>query len=150
MYLEELSKTTKRLCQDNRFPIRDVNPKPPEYEAGLLTTRPRRKYVRRRMVATRLVLFEVKLRLTGLRMKRSRRIVWVEHVARALGAGKKVQKWRARKQECMKFRIVFWDVLSCKIIVDRRFRGTFCLHHQGLSEPSAKGSQLYRRTWNLT
>jgi hypothetical protein len=21
------------------------------------------------------------------------------------------------------FRIVFWDVLSCKIIVDRRFRG---------------------------
>jgi hypothetical protein len=24
----------------------------------------------------------------------------------------------------MKFRIVFWDVLPCKIIVDRRFRGT--------------------------
>jgi hypothetical protein len=23
----------------------------------------------------------------------------------------------------MKFRIVFWDVLPCKIIVDRRFRG---------------------------
>jgi hypothetical protein len=33
----------------------------------------------------------------------------------------------------MKFRIVFWDVLSCKIIVDRRFRGTFCSHHQGWS-----------------
>jgi hypothetical protein len=31
----------------------------------------------------------------------------------------------------MKFRSVFWDVLSCKIIVDRRFRGTCCLHHQG-------------------
>jgi hypothetical protein len=30
----------------------------------------------------------------------------------------------------MKFRIVFWDVLPCKIIVDRRFRGTCCLHHQ--------------------
>jgi hypothetical protein len=29
----------------------------------------------------------------------------------------------------MKFRIVFWDVLPCKIIVDRRFRGT--LDHQG-------------------
>jgi hypothetical protein len=29
----------------------------------------------------------------------------------------------------MKFRIVFWDVLPCKIIVDRRFRGTYCLHH---------------------
>jgi hypothetical protein len=24
----------------------------------------------------------------------------------------------------MKFRFVFWDVLPCKIIVDRRFRGT--------------------------
>jgi hypothetical protein len=30
----------------------------------------------------------------------------------------------------MKFRFVFWDVLPCKIIVDRRFRGTCCLHHQ--------------------
>jgi hypothetical protein len=29
----------------------------------------------------------------------------------------------------MKFRIVFWDVLPCKIIVDRRFRVTYCLHH---------------------
>jgi hypothetical protein len=27
----------------------------------------------------------------------------------------------------MKFRIVFWDVLPCKIIVDRRFRCTCCL-----------------------
>jgi hypothetical protein len=27
----------------------------------------------------------------------------------------------------MKFRIVFWDVLPCKIIVDRRFRGACCL-----------------------
>jgi hypothetical protein len=24
-----------------------------------------------------------------------------------------------------KFRIVFWDVLPCKIIVDRRFRGAY-------------------------
>jgi hypothetical protein len=31
----------------------------------------------------------------------------------------------------MKFRIVFWDVLPCKIIVNRRFSGTYCLHHQG-------------------
>jgi hypothetical protein len=30
----------------------------------------------------------------------------------------------------MKFRIVFWDVLPCKMIVDRRFRGAYCLHHQ--------------------
>jgi hypothetical protein len=27
----------------------------------------------------------------------------------------------------MKFKIVFWDVLPCKIIVDRRFRGAYCL-----------------------
>jgi hypothetical protein len=27
----------------------------------------------------------------------------------------------------MKFKIVFWDLLPCKIIVDRRFRGTYCL-----------------------
>jgi hypothetical protein len=26
----------------------------------------------------------------------------------------------------MKFRFVFWDVLPCKIIVGRRFRGTCC------------------------
>jgi hypothetical protein len=31
----------------------------------------------------------------------------------------------------MKFRIVFWDVIPCKIIGDRRFRGTCCFHHQG-------------------
>jgi hypothetical protein len=30
------------------------------------------------------------------------------------------------------FRIVFWDVLPCKIIVDRRFRGAYYLHHQGV------------------
>jgi hypothetical protein len=29
------------------------------------------------------------------------------------------------------FRIVFWDILPCKMIVDRRFRGAYCLHHQG-------------------
>jgi hypothetical protein len=33
----------------------------------------------------------------------------------------------------MKFRFVFWDVLPCKIIVYRRFRGAYCLHHQGFS-----------------
>jgi hypothetical protein len=30
----------------------------------------------------------------------------------------------------MMFRAVFWVVLPCKMIVDRRFRGTCCLHHQ--------------------
>jgi hypothetical protein len=28
----------------------------------------------------------------------------------------------------MMFRVVFWDVLPCKMIVDRRFRGAYCLH----------------------
>jgi hypothetical protein len=28
----------------------------------------------------------------------------------------------------MMFRVVFWDILLCKIIVDRRFRGAYCLH----------------------
>jgi hypothetical protein len=35
-------------------------------------------------------------------------------------------------EERGKIRIVFWDVLSCKIIVDRRFKGTCCLHDQGM------------------
>jgi hypothetical protein len=29
------------------------------------------------------------------------------------------------------FRVVFWDILPCKMIVDRHFRGAYCLHHQG-------------------
>jgi hypothetical protein len=34
------------------------------------------------------------------------------------------------------FRAVFWVVLPCKMIVDRRFRGAYCLHHQGELEIS--------------
>jgi hypothetical protein len=46
----------------------------------------------------------------------------------------------------MKFRFVFWDVLPCKIIVDRRFRGTCCLHHQGDECPDDGGSMyVWRR-----
>jgi hypothetical protein len=37
-----LRKTTKNLSQGSRSPGRDLNPGPPEYEAGVLTTRPRR------------------------------------------------------------------------------------------------------------
>jgi hypothetical protein len=29
----------------------------------------------------------------------------------------------------MMIRVVFWDILPCKMIVDRRFRGAYCLHH---------------------
>jgi hypothetical protein len=35
--LEGLRKTTKIPSQDSRFPGRDLNPGPPEYEAGVLT-----------------------------------------------------------------------------------------------------------------
>jgi hypothetical protein len=37
--LEGLTKTTKNLSQHSRSPGRDLNPGPPEYEAGVLTTR---------------------------------------------------------------------------------------------------------------
>jgi hypothetical protein len=40
--LDGLRKTTKSRSQDKRSPGRDLNPRPPEYEAGVLTTRPRR------------------------------------------------------------------------------------------------------------
>jgi hypothetical protein len=38
--LDGLRKTTESLIQDSRSPDRDLNPGPPEYEAGALTTRP--------------------------------------------------------------------------------------------------------------
>jgi hypothetical protein len=31
----------------------------------------------------------------------------------------------------MMLRAVFWVILPCEMIVDRRFRGAYCLHHQG-------------------
>jgi hypothetical protein len=43
--LEGLRKTTKILNQDSLSPGRDLNPGPPEYEAGVLTTRPWRSVV---------------------------------------------------------------------------------------------------------
>jgi hypothetical protein len=39
--LEGLRKATKNFSQDSRSPGRDLNSGPPEYEAGMLTTRPR-------------------------------------------------------------------------------------------------------------
>jgi hypothetical protein len=32
------------------------------------------------------------------------------------------------------FRIVFWDVLQCKMIVDRRFRGATIILHGSTSQ----------------
>jgi hypothetical protein len=38
-------KTARHLSQDSRYPGRDLKPGPPEYETGMLTTRPRRLVV---------------------------------------------------------------------------------------------------------
>jgi hypothetical protein len=54
MGLQELRKTTKTLSQESRSPGRDLNPRPPECEAAVLTTLPRRS-------ATILMLFVVLL-----------------------------------------------------------------------------------------
>jgi hypothetical protein len=58
------------------------------------------------------------------------------------------------------FRIVFWDVLPCKIIVDQRFRGAYCLHHPWSLIIILHGSTSQKtilniilaavKTWNLT
>jgi hypothetical protein len=40
--LESVRKTTETLSQDRRSLGQYLNPGPPEYEAGVLTTRPRR------------------------------------------------------------------------------------------------------------
>jgi hypothetical protein len=41
MFSGGLRYTTKTLSQGSRFPGPDLNPERPEYEAGVLTTRPR-------------------------------------------------------------------------------------------------------------
>jgi hypothetical protein len=43
----------------------------------------------------------------------------------------------------MKFRFVFWDVLTCKIIVDRRFRGTCCLILHGSTSQKTNLNMKY-------
>jgi hypothetical protein len=42
---------------------------------------------------------------------------------------------RNDSNERLKFRAVFLVVLPCKMIFDRRFRGAYCLHHQGWIHP---------------
>jgi hypothetical protein len=54
----------------------------------------------------------------------------------------------------MMFRIVFWDVLLCKMIVDRRFRGAYCLHHEWQSfytavHPRRQFWTSYSPPWEL-
>jgi hypothetical protein len=38
--LDGLRKTTKKLSQDSKSVGRDLNPGPPDYKTGVLTTRP--------------------------------------------------------------------------------------------------------------
>jgi hypothetical protein len=44
--LDRLGKTTKVLIQDSRSPGRHLKPKPPEHEAGVLTTEPQPSFLR--------------------------------------------------------------------------------------------------------
>jgi hypothetical protein len=64
----------------------------------------------------------------------------------------------------MMFRAVFWVILQCKMIADRRFRGAYCLHHPwslkrrstiilhgSITQKTALNIILAAvRTWNLT
>jgi hypothetical protein len=62
---------------------------------------------------------------------------WYDNVNRSLNYDYLDNHMQSNIGSCMlgnksrMFRIVFWDVLPCKMIVDRRFRGAYCLHHQG-------------------
>jgi hypothetical protein len=49
----------------------------------------------------------------------------------------------------MMFRAVFWVVLPCKMIVDRRFRGAYCLHHQGWMTIILHGSTTQKTVLNI-
>jgi hypothetical protein len=40
------------------------------------------------------------------------------------------------------FRVVFWDKLPCKMIVDRRFRGAYCLHHHTRRRENLKSHRV--------
>jgi hypothetical protein len=45
------------------------------------------------------------------------------------------------------FRVVFWDILPCKMIVDRHFRGAYCLHHQKLSTVENNLVLFFKNQW---
>jgi hypothetical protein len=55
-----------------------------------------------------------------------------------------IQQVLGRLKSVMMFRIVFWDVLPCKMIVDRRFRGAYWLHH-----PRRQFWTSYSPPWEL-
>jgi hypothetical protein len=53
-------------------------------------------------------------------------------------------RFKVLTEASMMFRAVFWVVLPCKMIVDRRFRGAYCLHYQYNPEDSSE--QVYNST----
>jgi hypothetical protein len=46
----------------------------------------------------------------------------------------------------MMFRVVFWAILPCKMIVDRRFRGAYYLRHQGWVIPEDNSEHVF---WDI-
>jgi hypothetical protein len=49
----------------------------------------------------------------------------------------------------MMFRVVFWDILPCKMIVDRRFRGAYCLPEDNSEHHTRRRENLkYHRVTN--
>jgi hypothetical protein len=44
-------------------------------------------------------------------------------------SGSQTELAQQRAVAFIMFRIVFWDVLPCKMIVDRRFRAAYCFRH---------------------
>jgi hypothetical protein len=50
------------------------------------------------------------------------------HITRGMNS-RPVVRFQVLTAASMMFRIVFWDILPCKMIVDRRFRAVYCLHH---------------------
>jgi hypothetical protein len=61
--MEGLRKTTKNLGQHSLYPGRDLNPRPAEYDAEVLTTQPRRSVFYWNLIIlliTRPTVFETK------------------------------------------------------------------------------------------
>jgi hypothetical protein len=57
--------------------------------------------------------------------------------------GRKIEgmRFQVLTAASMMFRVIFWDILPCKMIVDRRFRGAYCLHHQGWMMEAVRTSE---------
>jgi hypothetical protein len=56
-------------------------------------------------------------------------------------------RFQVLTEASMKFRFVFWDVLPCKIIINRRFRGSTYLWIRAMSNRPNDGGSTY--LWNV-